>query len=457
MLSSTMSRGSRNPTPFPPSVPHPDSVLDNATWLLRLRWVAIAGQLVTIALVITVWKVTLRVEPLLVVISLTAVTNLLFHWWLHRQRLAARSTARESGEILLVLTMLLDLISLTALLYFSGGPTNPFITFYLVNLALAAILLPSIWSWVLTALAIFLFDGFFIWGYVPIPELEGAAESIAAEHPWVRRQGLIAAFAACAVVNCYFITRVSKALQQREAELRRVEKQQAASERLEALATLAAGAGHELASPLSTIAVIANDLARHLEGAPVPDSVIEDMSLIRSELAHCRSILDRMSGNAGQAVGEQVGSWKLERILEEVISGLRRSERVRVEGLGEVGELELFSPLQGLAQALRGLVQNGLDASTDSDVVIRVSAEGDEIQMAVIDQGQGMSPEELARAGEPFFTTKEPGQGMGLGLFLTRNVIERLGGILEMQSELGQGTTALVRLPVTRRPSRFTR
>jgi two-component system, sensor histidine kinase RegB len=181
------------------------------------------------------------------------------------------------------------------------------------------------------------------------------------------------------------------------------------------------------------------------------------MSLIRSELAHCRSILDRMSGNAGQAVGEQVGSWKLERILEEVISGLRRSERVRVEGLGEVGELELFSPLQGLAQALRGLVQNGLDASTDSDVVIRVSAEGDEIQMAVIDQGQGMSPEELARAGEPFFTTKEPGQGMGLGLFLTRNVIERLGGILEMQSELGQGTTALVRLPVTRRPSRFTR
>jgi two-component system, sensor histidine kinase RegB len=88
----------------------------------------------------------------------------------------------------------------------------------------------------------------------------------------VRRQGLIAAFAACAVVNCYFITRVSRALQQREAELRRVEKQRAASERLEALATLAAGAGHELASPLSTIAVIANDWLGTSKGhrSPIP-------------------------------------------------------------------------------------------------------------------------------------------------------------------------------------------
>jgi two-component system, sensor histidine kinase RegB len=63
-----------------------------------------------------------------------------------------------------------------------------------------------------------------------------------------------------------------------------------------------------------------------------------------------------------------------------------------------------------------------------------------------------MSPQELARAGEPFFTTKEPGQGMGLGLFLTRNVIERLGGSLKMQSTLGKGTTAEVRLPTSRHP-----
>jgi two-component system, sensor histidine kinase RegB len=425
-----------------------DGVLDNAMWLLRLRWVAIVGQLVTIALVIGVWRVSLPVEPLLVVVATTAVTNGLFHFWLRGQRRASVSIAGERGAMVLVLTMLLDLLSLTALLYFSGGPANPFTTFYLVNLALAAILLPARWSWLLTGLAIVCFVGFFFWGYIPIAELEGNSGSRGAVGgPNVRQQGLIAAFAACAIVNCYFITRVSRALQQRESELRQIEKKRAASERLEALATLAAGAGHELASPLSTIAVIANDLARHLEGAPVPASVIEDMSLIRSELAHCRTILDRMSGNAGQAVGEQVGSWRLERIMDEVIQGLRRSERVRVTGLDTAGDSQLFVPLQGLAQALRGLVQNGLDASPETEVTIHIRAGTDEVRVTVTDQGKGMSPAELTRAGEPFFTTKEPGQGMGLGLFLTRNVIERLGGSLVMTSTEGEGTKAEVRLP----------
>jgi two-component system, sensor histidine kinase RegB len=436
-----------------PLRPSADSVLDNARWLLRLRWVAIVGQLATIALVVGVWQVSLRVEPLLAVVLVTAVTNVFLQYWLKGQWKSPEPQIGQRGTLVLVATMLLDLLSLTALLYFSGGPTNPFTTFYLVNLALAAILLPARWSWLVTGLAIACFAGFFVGGYHPIPELEGGRFPSWRGGSNVRHQGLIAAFAACAVVNCYFITRVSRELQQREFELRQIEKRRAASERLEALSTLAAGAGHELASPLSTIAVIANDLARHLEGAPVPASVKEDMSLIRSELAHCRTILDRMSGNAGQAVGEQVGSWPVERILQEIVQGLRRSNRVRVTGRETCRNSTLFAPLQGLAQALRGLVQNGLDASATGEVTIHVEVDASEVRFIVADQGKGMSPEELARAGEPFFTTKEPGQGMGLGLFLTRNVIERLGGTLEMQSVFGKGTTATVRLP-TRQDSR---
>jgi two-component system sensor histidine kinase RegB len=343
-----------------------------------------------------------------------------------------------------------DLVLLTCLLYFSGGPTNPFSFFYLVNLALAAILLPGRWALALAMLAVICFAGFFAWGYVPIASLEEAWHATGPLAGDIRKQGLIVAFAACALINTYFISRVAQALAQREEELRRAEQRRAQSERLEALATLAAGAGHELASPLSTIAVIAKELTKHLEGANVPQSVLEDVALIRSELDHCRVILNRMSAHAGQVVGEQVGVWTLEQIVAEVVGGLRRADRVSVYGLETTGSIRLQVPLQALALAIRGLLQNALDASQPSQSVeLHVLASRDRITFRIVDYGCGMSADVLQRAGEPFFTTKEPGQGMGLGLFLTRSVLERLGGQLTLRSRAGQGTTVEATLPRT--------
>ncbi len=424
------------------------SPVANTSWLVRLRWVAIGGQLATIAVVLLLFDIELRAAPLFALIGVTTVSNILFQWWHRESNGEERTDDAEEPPRALLLILALDLLTLTGLLYFSGGPHNPFTVFYFVNLALAAVVLPGYGSWALTGLAIACFSALTWLGYVPVPQLELVPLATNRSSLEIWRLGLVVAFATCAVVICYFITRVTAELRQREQELRVAEQKRAQSERLEALATLAAGAGHELASPLSTIAVIANDLARHLEGSNVASSVIEDVALIRSELAHCRSILDRMSGSAGQAAGEQVGTWRLDRIIQEVVDGLRRAENVRVEGLERVGARTLFVPLQGLAQALRGLVQNGLDASELGQiVVIDVDATPDEVIIRVRDQGKGMSPDESARAGQPFFTTKEPGQGMGLGLFLTRNVIERLGGTLRLDSTLGQGTTAEVRLP----------
>ncbi|MBJ43485.1 MAG: hypothetical protein CMJ80_09455 [Planctomycetaceae bacterium] len=105
-------------------------------------------------------------------------------------------------------------------------------------------------------------------------------------------------------------------------------------------------------------------------------------------------------------------------------------------------------PLESTGQALRGLLQNALDATTNDAMVDLVADWSDErIQIRVKDQGPGMSEDVLQRAGEPFFTTKEPGRGMGLGLFLTRSVIERLGGTLELHSEAGHGVVATVEIP----------
>jgi two-component system sensor histidine kinase RegB len=417
------------------------------------------GQLITIGVAILVLQVELQALPLLAVVAFTAVSNSAFAFWLRSHSGSHNSVADEIRDIrVLVVVMTLDLVSLTLLLYLSGGPANPFVIFYLVNLSLTAVVLPSRWGWTLTLFAIGCLVALFF-DPVSLPVLGEPVRTVLpfVRTPSLQELGLIVALAACGSVTVYFITRVTRELQQREFQLRIAEMQRSRSERLEALATLAAGAGHELASPLSTIAVIAKDLAKHLEGTQVPDTVIEDVGLIRSELDHCRRILNEMSSSAGQATGEVMQSVTVHELIEEVLHVVRRRDRVEAEFVGAAGDTDVVVPLVGTAQAIRGIVRNALDASPASEnVSLTITTDADNLRIQVVDQGTGMTSDVLARASEPFFTTKEPGQGMGLGLFLAHNVLGRLGGEFTLKSESGVGTTAIIRLPLTPPAERYT-
>ncbi|MEY4514385.1 MAG: hypothetical protein RLZZ450_6507, partial [Pseudomonadota bacterium] len=130
-------------------------------------------------------------------------------------------------------------------------------------------------------------------------------------------------------------------------------------------------------------------------------------------------------------------------LLDTSLDGLSQRERVVVE---LATEASLKVPSNVLARALRGLVRNALQASAD-EVTVRVESRGNELAIEVRDRGTGMTPEVLANVGEPFFTTKPPGQGMGLGVFLARALCDRLGGRFELSSTLGQGTRVVVTLP----------
>jgi two-component system sensor histidine kinase RegB len=102
-----------------------------------------------------------------------------------------------------------------------------------------------------------------------------------------------------------------------------------------------------------------------------------------------------------------------------------------------------------VTQALRSLITNAQDASPpDGQVTLSAVMRADVLAIDVVDRGRGMSEELLARIGEPFFTTKQPGRGMGLGLFLARAVFESLGGAIAFDSREAQGTTVTVTVPV---------
>jgi len=243
----------------------------------------------------------------------------------------------------------------------------------------------------------------------------------------------------------------------RVVQLAVVEKERERSQRLEALATLAAGAGHELASPLSTIAVVAKELSRNLEKTDSTPSIRRDVELIREELNRCKEILHRMKSGAGEAAAENLHPISLGEILRETVQAMREPQRVNIEMSNAVSDSLGILPKQALSQALRNLLQNGMDASKPFQAVtLQVAVDKQrslkksvEIwHLTITDEGTGMTEEVQRRIGEPFFTTKEVGQGMGLGVFLTRNVIRGLGGEITFSSSPEGGTICRVSLPV---------
>ncbi|TWT85224.1 Sensor histidine kinase RegB [Posidoniimonas polymericola] len=421
----------------------------NAAWLAKLRWVAVAGQLATILIAAGPLGVKLPFWPLLGMAALTAGTNAVFWAWTRRRRLAMHVVRPYEWHALLGGLMVLDLFVLTVMLELTGGPTNPFVIFYFVNLALGGILLPARWAWLLVLMATAAFATI-SYTYFPIAQLRHASRLMSFRELGgipVVGGGTLIAFATCGSVIVSFTTWLTRELRRNQEARFRAEELRARSEKLEALGTLAAGAAHELATPLSTIAVVAKELEHELDASSVSPEVAADVKLIRNQLDRCRAILDRMSTASGQAAGEAPETFTAGELLLEVINELPDPVLIDTTYAGEAADARLTAPRTALSQALRALVQNALDARPGGEVEIEVYAHGT-LGIAIRDTGPGMPREVLARAGEPFFTTKEPGKGMGLGLFLARSVVERVGGGMEIDSEAGHGTVVEVKLPL---------
>ena len=225
--------------------------------------------------------------------------------------------------------------------------------------------------------------------------------------------------------------------------------QVAKHERLASLVTLAAGAAHELGTPLGTIAVVARELERYAANVTSNDAVLEDARLIRSEVERCHRILERMSAQSAEPMGETPKSVRIRDFLMQVLAEFPEAQRalLKIELADEA--LAAVLPAQATAQSLAALIQNALDANVDRrPILIAATETGSELRIAVQDHGHGMPANVLRRIAEPFFTTKEPGKGMGLGTFLVRTFAERLGGRVLFDSVPGEGTTVTLELPL---------
>jgi two-component system sensor histidine kinase RegB len=411
----------------------------NLSWLLRLRWGALAGQLLTIVIVRYAMRSPIPIGPLLGLLAISSLTSVAWH---------LRSPALVIRSSWLGATMVLDILVFSGLLYFTGGPMNPFSFLYLVPIALAAMILGAAWTWALVLLSLTASAVLFFW-HRPLELGESHAE-----HMRLHLQGMWIAFGVGAAFIVYFLLRIRRALAERDAELQESRNLVARQERLAALATLAAGAAHELSTPLATIAVVARELertvaeTRTVEGTPDP-RIAEDVRLVRTQVERCRAILERMCVDAGEMRGERFAPATVRDLVAGSLAGLAGEIVVNTELDPALAEVSLHVPARAIAEAIRGVLKNAQDASPAGAAVNLVVRRGDHaVDFAVEDRGTGMSRTVLDRVGEPFFTTKPQGRGMGLGLFLARAIVERVGGSLRLDSTLGHGTTAVVRVPL---------
>jgi two-component system sensor histidine kinase RegB len=413
----------------------------NFSWLVRLRWGAIVGQVLVIAFVDRGMGLPLPLAPLSGLVLATLVLNVVSSVWTHRAR-----AVRESH---LALSMAADLLLFSAILYFTGGPSNPFSSLYLIHIALAAVVLPPRWSWTLVGFALACSLALFF-AHEPLARTHHHQHDHtgAGGFDWHLR-GMWVALGVAASFIVYFLHRVTRALRERELALALERERTLRHERVATVATLAAGAAHELASPLGTIAVASGELEAALRGTGVSEPVLADVALIREQVARCREILDQLAADSGQASGEAFVAIEARALADLALEKVEGRERVHVRTLPPP-DSTLFVPPRALVQAVRSLVENALHATEASGRVdLEFVRAGDALRIQVIDRGVGMSPEVLERAAEPFFSTRGTGRGMGLGLFLARSIADQLGGRLDLVSHPGAGTRAALVLPLS--------
>ncbi len=405
------------------------------TWLIRLRWFAMAGQGAAILIAWLGFRLELPAPAILVILSLTIVTNLALMICLRTLEAIPRS--------LIFAVLLMDVILLTAMLAATGGRHNPFCLLFLIHVAMAVVVLPVRWTWTIFGVSLVCYSLLFV-AYVPLSETPTTPR-------WMLPAGGWVAVAIAAGLIVYFIGRLRATLHDREEQMAALQQRMTLSERLASLTTLAAGAAHELGTPLGTIAVVTHELERQAVRLNLPQQAIEDVRLIREEVTRCRRILDRMNIDNLQRSDEPAVTLTVDELLHEVRQELQPGHEAMLDVTIDPMLHTMTVRRDALVQTIGILVQNAFDASEQdrTRVSLQLQLEGGEIRVTVEDRGIGMSDEQMKHLGEPFVTTKGPQRGMGLGLFLARLMAEHMRGRLKLRSAVGKGTTSVLSFPVS--------
>jgi two-component system, NtrC family, sensor kinase len=244
--------------------------------------------------------------------------------------------------------------------------------------------------------------------------------------------------------------------EQQEVEYRKqMEQQIMVCERLASLGTLAAGVAHEINNPLAIIKESAGWMRQlfakdELKDIPRHDDFVKALDKVEKSVERASRITHQLLGFVGKSESS-LSEVNLTELIEEaiqLISHEAQNRDIRVLRQMEPSANTIWSDPYQLRQVLLNLLTNAMHAvNSDGTITIAIEDVGDCRTITISDTGPGIPRENLDKIFEPFFSTKSPGQGTGLGLFVSRGIVEKLGGTIEVASKIGQGASFSIRLP----------
>jgi two-component system, sensor histidine kinase RegB len=414
--------------------------------LFLLRCGAILAQFATLILVHRFLSTDFAWAPMLGTICFLTLVNLLTWWRL--------SLDFPVGNLELFLQLSVDVLQLTVLLYYGGGSTNPFVSLYLLPLVIAAATLTRRHTWGMAALTLACYSLLMVW-YVPLPgghmqhnmammDMSTPSAAVITTSPLedafnTHILGMWLGFVISALVVAYFAAEMARAVRVRDTQLNRVREEILRNERIVSLGTQAAGAAHELGTPLSTMSVVIGEMRHDCSD----QEQLDNLSILNDQVRNCKRILDSLLAHAQETSSELsleefirtvLDEWQLLRPTVHYrfhVKGIQPSPRVRAD--------------LALRSALLNLLNNAADASPD-EMDIQLRWDEVNITLEIHDHGPGLTSEAASRAGSVFFTTKQ--EGRGLGLFLANATLERLSGSVRLSNREGGGATTEVILPL---------
>lgn len=404
--------------------------------LTTLRWLAVAGQTITVLVVGVAMGLPVPFAPCFALIALSAWLNVLVGLASSGQRLATDNEAAAH--------IAFDILQLSGMLYLTGGILNPFSLLLIGPAVLAAASLPLRLTILLCLLAIAASIALTIQA-MPLP----AVDATPFNPPLVNRVGGVVARILGIAFCAGYAWQAAREAARMELALDTAHTVLAREQRLSALGALAAAAAHELGTPLATMTIVAKEMAR----AAQPGQMKEDADLMVVQAQRCRDILRRLTQepDTGDAVHERMS---LLQMVQEAIAPHARRPDVRVEAVvsGPSGaEPPEIWRMPEVLHALTAFVENAVDFAR-SEILVTARFDPRQVMVEVRDDGPGFAPEVLAKLGEPYVTSRPGAEsmrsghvGMGLGFFIAKTLLERTGANVDFRNGRGGGAVITAR------------
>ncbi|TAN47470.1 MAG: HAMP domain-containing histidine kinase [Methylococcaceae bacterium] len=422
---------------------------EHVLWLYLLRNLLIGGIVLLVFISVYGLDIPLPQAPLFGTLCVFGASN-----WLTRLRLHFDAPVVEFE---LFLHFGWDILVISVLLYFTGGATNPIAWFFLLPLIIAATVLPQGYTWHLVMFATACYT-VLIGNYVPLPAIQpaiapemmpGRVQAIMEHnHLELHAFGMWFGFVFSAGLVAYFVVEMAKTLRERDRKLARAREHALRNEQVISLGTLAAGAAHEMGTPLGTMAILLKEMEHDYDKAGQKD-LRDKLKILRDQVDRCKQALSVMSASAGQMRAESGRKMQLSKYLDEVLNQWR-SQRPETPLELDVHGVEPVPSIiaeRTLTHALINILNNAAEVSSKY-VGFRARWTANRLTLDISDNGPGIREDLLTVLGkQPVVTSKA--QGLGVGLFLAHAAIERMDGSIEILPRLAQtGACVRIQLPI---------